>query len=158
MPDFEITLLKPEEAGTWAYFNAPFSVEEVFGTKGQVKVRGTYTYQGRSVEFRSSLMPVGDGKHYIVVNRQQREAIGAAPGDTIHVTMARDTEERRVDVPQELQALLDAQPEAGALWEKLSYSHQKEYVDWINEAKTQTTRQKRLEGTLERLLAGKRLK
>jgi hypothetical protein len=158
MPTFEVMLLKPEEAGSWTYFNAPFSVEAVFGTRGQVKVRGTYSYQGRNAEFRSSLMPVGDGAHYIVVNRQLREAIGAAAGDMIQVTMERDTEARRVNVPPELQALLDAQKGAAAVWAGLSYSHQKEYVDWISEAKTAATRQKRLEGTLERLLAGKRLK
>ncbi|MEW5815308.1 MAG: DUF1905 domain-containing protein [Spirochaetota bacterium] len=59
--EFDVCLTKPDQKGTWTYFNLPFSVEEVFGTRGQVKVKGAIN----NAPYRSSVMPAGDGTHYI---------------------------------------------------------------------------------------------
>ena len=59
-------------------------------------------------------------------------------------------------VPEDLQAALEADPQAQAFFAKLSYTHQKEYVQWIEQAKRLETRQRRIEGTIELLKQGKR--
>lgn len=87
---FQAKLLKPDATGSWTYFIVPFHVEEAFGSKAQVKVRGTVN----GVPYRSSVMPTGDGTHSMVVNGTIREAAGVTAGDTVTVTMEPDTAPR----------------------------------------------------------------
>jgi len=58
-------------------------------------------------------------------------------------------------VPPYFKKLLKANPKALATFEAFTYSHKKEYLEWITEAKTEETRQKRIAQTLEWLAEGK---
>ena len=58
-------------------------------------------------------------------------------------------------IPPELTKALNKNRTAKAAFQKFSYSHQKEYVEWITEAKTEPTRNKRLATTVEWLSQGK---
>ena len=58
-------------------------------------------------------------------------------------------------VPADLQAALRKNAKARATFEGFSPSHQREYVEWITEAKRPETREKRLATTLEWLAEGK---
>lgn len=60
-----------------------------------------------------------------------------------------------LETPKELQAALKTNKKAKSAFEKFSQSHRNEYINWINDAKTETTRSKRLEQTLEWLSEGK---
>ena len=62
-----------------------------------------------------------------------------------------DIEPRRVEIPVELHKALQSDQEAKTRFEKLSYTHQREYVEWIREAKREETRQKRIAKTIEKL-------
>lgn len=68
---------------------------------------------------------------------------------------AKDTVVKELLVPECLQEALKENPLAAETWEKFAYSHRKEYVNWINEAKTEATRNKRLATTIEWLSEGK---
>ena len=151
--NFEAVLIRPDEPGSWTYLEIPFDVEQVFGGK-KVKVRG----QVNGHPYRSSAMRLSDGTYYIVVSKAVRDAIGAERGDTVQVTMEIDPEERTLDVPDDLNTALDANSDARARFDKLSYSHQKEYVEWIESAKKDETRQKRIASTIEKITQGVRLK
>lgn len=59
------------------------------------------------------------------------------------------------DMPEELAVLLDEHPKAKAQWEAFAPSHRKEYLEWISEAKTAPTREKRAATTIEWLTEGK---
>lgn len=59
-------------------------------------------------------------------------------------------------VPQDLRAAIDAAPAAAATWEGFPPSCQREYVEWVTEAKRDETRAKRLAQTIEWLAEGKR--
>ncbi|MFT3890322.1 MAG: YdeI/OmpD-associated family protein [Anaerolineales bacterium] len=61
-----------------------------------------------------------------------------------------------VEVPAELKKAFKAEKEAKAAFDKLSYTHQREYVMWINEAKKEETRQNRIVKTIEMLKKGKK--
>ena len=66
---------------------------------------------------------------------------------------------KKLRLPAELRAALDAAPEASAFYEKLAPSHKKEYISWILEAKREETRQSRIQKTVGKLSKGlKRLK
>ena len=129
-----------------AYFTAPFDVQEVFGTRARVPVRGTIN----GVPYRSSIMNMGDG-HMMVVNRELREAAKVKAGDTVEIVMERDTEQRTVELPPDFKKALAAAPMASAFFDKLSYTHRKEYVRWITSAKRGETRNSRLEKAIPML-------
>ncbi len=58
-------------------------------------------------------------------------------------------------VPEYLQAVLKDNPIADEVFSAFSYSHKKEYVEWITEAKRDATREKRINQMLEWLAEGK---
>jgi hypothetical protein len=66
-----------------------------------------------------------------------------------------DFEKRLIALPIELDKLFGAHEEAREFFVSLSILNQKEYLSWIQGAKKEETKQKRLESTLEKLLAGK---
>jgi hypothetical protein len=66
-----------------------------------------------------------------------------------------DFAKRIIALPIELDKILAAHDEAREFFTSLSILNQKEYLSWIQGAKKEETKQKRLEATLEKLLAGK---
>ena len=151
---FEAMLFRPEGVGTWTFLNIPLAVSSTFGSKGQVKVKGTVD----GCPFRSTALPMGDGSHYLVVGKDIRDQISKTAGDTVNVTLDLDPENRVVEVPEDLQRALDRRPEAWDGFEKLTYSQQKLYVDWILSAKKEETRDARIERALSLLAQGKKLR
>ena len=141
--EFEVTLKKPEDIDG-AYFIVPFNVPEVYGTKAQVKVRGTID----GFPYRGSIANMGEG-HCMVVKKEIREAIGKSGGDTVKVVMEIDTEPRIVIVPADFQQALENNAKAKHIFDSFSYTHKKEYVEWINGAKKQETRENRIKKAVE---------
>jgi hypothetical protein len=151
---FESVLIRPEGVGTWTYLNIPRDISSTFGSKGQVKVRGTI----EGCHFRSTALPMGDGSHYLVVGKDIRDQIKKVVGDSVNVTLELDLEERQVVIPNDLRRALENQPEAMIGFEQLSYSQKKLYVDWILSAKLEQTRSNRIEKALSLLTKGKKLR
>lgn len=150
--EFDIALMGYDNTQA-AGFYLPVNVYEIFGKKGLVKVKATFD----GYLYRGTLQPQGDGRHALIVRKDIQKSIGKRAGDTIHVTIEEDTEERLVTVPTDFLSLLEQNPPAKALFETLAYTHRKEYVRWIEEAKRQETREKRLAKAIELLNAGKKI-
>ena len=146
---FEAPLERPELRGAWTFIRAPFSVEKEFGVKGRVAVQGAIN----GIPFRSSLLPQGGGEHILVVNKELRDRAGVTAGDTARFVLERDDAPREVDLPAELAQALAANTDAQSLFARLSYSHQKEYADYVAEAKRPETRQRRAANAVDLLLA-----
>lgn len=141
-----------EDAGDGgAFVTIPFDVEAAFGKK-RVKVKAQI--EGES--YRGTLVRMGGPNHLLLVLKEIRQKIGKSFGDEIEIELEEDTEARVVDIPQELKEALGKNPQAQTFFEKLSYSHQREYVQWIEEAKREQTRQTRILRTIENLEQGKR--
>lgn len=147
--EFDIQLVQYDDGAV--SFVMPFSVPDVFGTKGQVRVRGSIDGH----PYRSSIAPYG-GKHYLVIRRALRETVGKTAGDTVHIVMEIDTEPRVVKVPEDLQTALDSHDKAKEVFDQLSYTHRKEYVTWIEGAKKPETRAQRVEKSIERIAVRKK--
>jgi hypothetical protein len=141
--EFDAVIQSPPEAPRAAYICVPFDVETVFGTKGRVAVKGTFDGQA----YRGTIQPMTGG-HVIGVSAEMRKALGKKTGDTFHVMMERDEAERTVEIPADLLIALDKNPSARDHFNKLNYSHRKEYVEYVTEAKTAETRTRRIENTL----------
>src|SRR5262249_32737371 len=78
-----------------------------------------------------------------------------ADGVKVARTKPRPQSERVVTVPAHLKAALEKSAKARAAFDAFSFSHKKEYVDWLNEAKTDATRERRLETAIEWMSEGK---
>ena len=94
--------------------------------------------------YRSTIGARG-GSFMIPVSAEHRAAAGIAAGDEIDVEVEVDTEPREVTVPDDFGAALGQAPAARAAYDKLSYSHQRQWVLSIEDAKTPETRQRRID-------------
>ena len=135
--------------GGGAYVIFPYEVEKEFGTKGKVPVKVTFD----GVADAGSLMKWGTPFYFVGLHKSIREEIGKQPGDTVEVELWKDEEERTIEVPAEFQKLLKKEALL-PFFEKLSYTHRKEYCRWITEAKKEETRVRRLEKAIEMLKKG----
>ena len=108
------------------------------------------------VPYRGILTRMGGEQHILIILKNIREQIGKTFGDEIKIIVEEDTEPRVIEVPAELKKAFKTEKEAKAFFEKLAYTHQREYVMWINEAKREETRQTRVAKTIEMLKQGKR--
>ena len=84
-----------------------------------------------------------------------REQTGKGPGDTVDVELWKDDEPRELEVPAQFK---DAMKKEGVIsvFDRLSYTHRKEYCRWITEAKKEETRLRRLEKAVQMLKKGVR--
>ena len=137
--------------GGGAYVEVPFDVEEAFGSK---RPRVKALIEG--IPYRTTLMRMGSECHMLGVLKEIREKIGKSFGDEITVTIEPDTEPRVIEIPKDLMKELKKDKDAKTFFDKLSYTHQKEYVRWVEEAKKEETRQNRIIKTIEMLKKGKR--
>jgi hypothetical protein len=144
VPSFQGVLRTAERGG--AYVEVPDGVVEALGGGRRIPVRATFG----GIDYRGSIVSMGGEAMVIGVLKSIRDELGAQPGDAVSVTVDRDDAPRSVEVPADLAAALDA---AGltAAFAALSYSHQREYVRSIEDAKRPATRARRVEQTIERL-------
>jgi hypothetical protein len=106
-----------------------------------------YTWRSTVVRMR--------GEFLLGLSRENREAAGVQAGDTVAVELRLDTAAREVEVPPALAEALKGDPEASASYEKLAYTHRKEFARWIEEAKREETRARRVEQAVTMLREGR---
>jgi hypothetical protein len=140
---FDATIVEADRGG--AYVRVPPDVVAALGGKGRIPVRATFD----GVAYRGSVVSMG-GEKILGVLKDIRARLSKQPGDLVTVTLEVDESERTVPLPDDLIAALEG---SGLLAEftALSYSHQREYASWINEAKKPDTRRRRISQTIDRL-------
>jgi len=137
--------------GGGGFVEVPFNVEEAFGSK-RPKVKAMI----EGVPYRGILTRMGGDHHLLIILKGIREQIGKTFGDEVKITVEPDTEPRVVEIPKDLMKELKKDKEAKAFFDKLSYTHQREYVTWVTEAKREETRQNRIVKTIEMLKKGQK--
>ncbi|MGZ4785474.1 MAG: YdeI/OmpD-associated family protein [Acidimicrobiales bacterium] len=100
-----------------------------------------------SHSYRSTVAVMG-GRFLLPVSAENRTKAGIAAGDEVEVTLVLDEAPRQVTVPEDLAAALATDPMAKAFFEGLSFSQQRFHVDSIEGARTDETRQRRIEKSL----------
>lgn len=128
------------------FIEFPYDVKKEFN-KGRVKVIAAI----EGFNYRGSLVKMGGDCHWLGITQEVRKAIGKDPGDKVHIILQEDTEERTIEVPEDLLSELEREPTLLEYFNKLSYTHRKEYVRWIVEAKKEETRRNRIEKALKML-------
>jgi hypothetical protein len=120
------------------YIEVPFDPKAVFG-----KVRAPVKVTVNGYSYRSTLAAMG-GPVCILLRRSHREAAGLEGGEVVSVRLELDNEPRVVTTPADLTRALDAVPGGLARWRASSYTHQREHVEAIEEAKKPETRVRRI--------------
>src|SRR4051794_36413705 len=91
------------------------------------------------------------GEFLVGLNSAVRQEAGVEAGDTVDVALELDTAPREVGVPAALAHALAADPAARAAFDRLAHTHRKEYAQWIDEAKHDETRHRRVVQALQML-------
>ncbi len=125
----------------WTYIDIPEDiVQELFpGNKKAFRVKGKLDqFPITSV----AVMPVGDGNFMMAINAGMRKGTGKRKGAMLRVSLERDTSPQEI-VPELLECLAD---DADALqhFQSLAPSHQRYFSKWVDDAKTEPTKVKRL--------------
>jgi uncharacterized protein YdeI (YjbR/CyaY-like superfamily) len=95
------------------------------------------------------------GVYHLIINKEIRAKLGKEAGDTVNVKIEEDTDERTVELPTLLLDFFKKEKTLKLIFDKMSYTHQKEYVVWLTSAKKEATLQNRLAKFKELLLTKK---
>jgi hypothetical protein len=133
--------------GSTCFIPVPVDPRPVFG-----KVRAPVKVTVNGYTYRSTIASMGDGP-CIPLRRSNREAAGLEGGETLKVTLVLDTEPREVEAPADLVKALRSTAGAWDRWRELSYSHQREHVEAIEEARKPETRARRVEAAVRMVSA-----
>lgn len=141
---------KGEKTG-WTYFVIPAKISAKIksGMKKSYRVKGKldkYSIKG------ISLLPMGEGEFIMPLNQDMRKALKKRKGDKIAVSLEEDKEEKKISA--ELIECLQDDPKALKAFETMPGSHQRYYSNWIESAKTEPTRAKRIAKTVKGLSLG----
>jgi hypothetical protein len=146
---FEATIQAGDRGGAYVLF--PYDTEKEFATRGKVAVKAVLG----GVPYTGSLIKYGQVEHMLPVLKAVRAQSGKQAGDEIDVVIWKDEEPRTLEVPASFEKVMKKE---GVLqfFEKLSYSHRKEYCRSIAEAKKEETRLRRVEEAVAMLSRGVR--
>ncbi len=146
---FRATLERIQSRLGWTIIRIPFDVGKVWGTRGQLRVKGEIN----GFAFRTSLFPARGGGHILLVNKSMQRGADVRQGMSAQFRLQPDLEERVAIVPAELKSFLKEDAYLGRWFEKLNYSTRNETGKWIVQVKSPEARVRRAEQMAERLLA-----
>ena len=94
--------------------------------------------------------------HMFGIKKEIRKAIKKDIGEKVDVVIQQDLEPRVVEVPEDFQSELNKNKIAKGIFENFAYTHRKEYVGWIEEAKKEEIRIRKIRKTVELISKGKK--
>jgi hypothetical protein len=144
MVKFTVTLLKFEKQGEktgWTYFEVPADLAQKLkpGNKKEFKVKGKLDNYSLN---RVSLIPMGGGLFIMPVNATMRKAIGKRHGAMVKVQLQAD--DSAFVFNADFMECLEYEPKAKEHFNSLTGSHQRYFSKWIDSAKTEPTKTKRI--------------
>lgn len=104
--------------------------------------------------YRTTIASRG-GRFLVPVSADNRTRAGVAAGDEVDVDVVLDAAPREVDVPADLAEALDADPAVRRRFDALAFSHRREHVRAVEEAKAEATRARRIAKAVEMLRDGR---
>lgn len=149
---FTTTIHRFEKQGEktgWSYIEIPADVahkicpgnKQGFRTKGRLD---NYVFSGKS------LLPMGSGDFIMPLNAAMRKALGKKEGAMLKVQIEFD--KSKYELNTDLIDCLQDEPKALSFFKSLPRSHQNYFSKWIESAKTDSTRAKRIAQALNAFL------
>jgi len=153
MIEFNTIILQFAEQGEktgWSYIDIPADLAQQLkpGNKKSFRVRGML--DGFAVK-GMALMPMGEGNFIMALKAEVRKGIHKNAGAMLHVSIEEDAD-YKVEVPDDLQECFDFEPEALDFFNSLPKSHRDYFIKWIEGAKTNETRAKRIVNSVNAML------
>jgi hypothetical protein len=153
MVEFTTIILQFAEQGEktgWTYIEIPADIAQQMksGNKKSFRVRGmldAFPVNGMA------LMPMGEGNFIMALKAEVRKGIHKNAGAMLQVRLEVDND-FKVEMPDDLQECFDFEPEAFEFYNSLAKSHREYFIKWINDAKTNETRAKRIVNTVNAML------
>jgi len=146
---FETKLFKIH---SWTILKLPLDASAKLPSRGQVMVKGTIN----DVPFRTALEPDGRRSHWFRVssNLQKSAKVGASNAVTLAIESTKEWPEPIV--PADWQTAIDANQQVQKQWTKITPMARWEWIRWIGSTAQPETRQRRIETSCSKLLAGER--
>lgn len=151
---FTATILQFEEKGEktgWSYIEISSEIAQKLkpGNKKSFRVKGRLdNYAFNAV----ALLPMGDGNFIMALNAGVRRALRKQKGATVKVFLEPDDNEVKPNIVF-LDCLAD-EPRALAFFNTLAKSHKRYFANWIDSAKTESTRTRRIANAVNALAKG----
>lgn len=143
---FSAPLEKKDNWGNWYIVYFPHDVEQEFGVKGTIRVKGNY----QNIPFDRALIPNGDGTHYLVFSASMRKAAGLRLGNMVKIELWINDQPDEIIIPDELLEAFELEPEVAAKFNQKSNSFKRGVIHWFNTAKQAETKAKRAAEILHR--------
>ena len=133
---------------------AAFKEHCVFGYWKAPLVLGAAAEGANAMGYRDKITSVADLPSKTAFRAHIKRAMEL---NAAGITVGRQARERKPEliVPADLAAAVKKNKKAQTTFDRFSPSHRREYVEWVTEAKTDATRAKRLQQTIEWLVEGK---
>jgi len=131
----------------WTYIEIPAEMADKLnpGEKRSFRIKGKLD---KLAVKALALIPIGGGVFVLPLNAGMRKELGKNKGDKLVLEITLDKNPDPVPLPDDLLQCLRDEPKAIKAFEALPGSHKKYYIRWINSAKTEPTRVKRIAGTV----------
>lgn len=137
------------------YICFPYNVKEIFGTGGRIPVKAKFDGE----PYTGSLAPMGkELGHVLILVKAIRIKIGKKEGDTVSVEISEDKSERTVEIPPDFKIALSKNKSVKETFDKMPYTHKKEYAVYILEAKKPETKMRRIQKAIEMIVKYKKQK
>lgn len=152
---FTTTILKFDSQGEktgWTYILIPAKTAQQLkpGNKRSFRVKGKLDDMPIA---GVALIPMGEGDFILAINAAMRKATGKRKGDRLTVQLEED--KKKPEVPKDLLLCLKEEPAALEQFNSLTGGHRNYFSKWIDSAKTEETKAKRIAMTIEAMLAKK---
>jgi|SRR5581483_3809070 len=146
--EFEATIQQKQMRNNLAeWVDFPFDLKETYGKGNLVPVIVTFD---KKVKYQGSLAKMGGPKAMILLRNDVKSHLGKGGGDTIHVKVELDSKKRQIQLAQDVKSAFK-QSNILEAFEKLAYSHQREYNQWIEDAKKPETRAARIQKAIDQI-------
>lgn len=144
MVRFKATIQKFQKQGEktgWTYISIPHKIAEQInpGVKKSYRVKGrldAYVFDG------ISLLPMGEGDFIIPLKADIRKKLGKRAGETLMAEL--ELQQKAYEIDADFMACLEDEPAALRFFETLPKGHRNYFSKWIESAKTEPTRAKRI--------------
>jgi len=154
MVSFRARLLRPAapDGATWCFLLVPAAASAKLPARGMVTVDGTLA----GTPLQATLLPDGQGSHWLKVEDALAQDAEVAAGQTVAVAMTPVAEEPEPIVPSDLREALEDNVVARATWDDITAVSRRDWIFWITSGKRAETRAKRLGVAMDKLAKGNR--
>ncbi len=153
MISFTTLILQFAEQGEktgWSYIEIPADIAQQLKPDNKKSFRVKGMLDGLAVS-GLALMPMGGGNFIMALKAEIRKGLHKNAGAMLQVSIEED-KEYKVDIPNDLQECFDFEPEALVFFNSLAKSHREYFIKWIDGAKTNETRARRVINTVNAML------